>query len=109
MIPILTIALSNPSGDELPFRELAEKAGPAAYQCLVEANVDGPVLVDVSAKTGALSVKPASTHEGSLEVCVTAAVLGSERPELPDGSAQLSFGLERGEEPVEASEVEPAG
>jgi len=97
MIPILTIALSNPTGDELPFRELAEKAGPAVFQCLVDANVDGPVLVDVSAKDGNLSIKPASSHEGPVEVCVTQAVLGAERPALPAGSAQIAFGVERSE------------
>ncbi|HJN74489.1 MAG TPA: hypothetical protein QGF58_11200 [Myxococcota bacterium] len=106
MIPILTIALSNPSGDELPFRELAEHVSPAAYTCLVEANADGPVLVDVSSRGGNLSVKPASAHEGDLEICVVAAVLDAKRPELPDGSAQLSFGLERGEPEPEVDPIE---
>ena len=102
MIPVLAIAIANPTAEELPFRELAEKAGPAAYQCLVDANADGPVLLDISSKAGNLSLKPASSHDGPLEICVSQAVLGAERPELPDGSAQLSFGLDRPEGTSEA-------
>jgi hypothetical protein len=106
MIPVLLIAVSNPTSEELPLRELAESAGPAVYQCLVEANLDGPVLIDTSAKAGNLSVKPASEHEGPIEICVSSAILAAERPTLPDGSAQLSFSLQH-EESVESSELPP--
>lgn len=89
--PVLDVVVTEAT-DDRAFRELAEAAGPVAFQCLVEASHVGTVSASVGTRGGALFIEP-NAEEGPIDLCIVRALLTAERPELPDGTATIGFGL----------------
>ena len=88
--PVLDVLV--PDDADVAFRELAEAAGPIAFQCLVDNGHRETISLQVGARGGALFIEPDPT-EGPVDLCIVRAVLTAERPTLPDGETTFAYQL----------------